>query len=236
MLLRQGGERTDRIDRLAASSLAAIAGALNAAVFYAVGFFSANMTGNVSALSDHLASRQWMPAVFYASIVLAFVVGAFSSATLISAGHRRHYVKVYAFCILVEGLLMALLGIAEITLAEPSRAPVLILGLSFLMGLQNAVVTHISDARIRTTHVSGMATDVGIELSALIFASGVRPDGDRQKVRARLRLHVQTIACFLTGGVAGVLIFQAIGMSVLFVAALALVALASGNLFSRQAK
>ena len=30
--------------------------------------------------------------------------------------------------------------------------------------LQNAVVTHISDARVRTTHVSGMATDIGIEL------------------------------------------------------------------------
>jgi uncharacterized membrane protein YoaK (UPF0700 family) len=33
----------------------------------------------------------------------------------------------------------------------------------FLMGLQNAVVTRISNARVRTTHVSGTATDIGIE-------------------------------------------------------------------------
>ncbi|MGO8462711.1 DUF1275 family protein, partial [Rhizobium ruizarguesonis] len=40
----------------------------------------------------------------------------------------------------------------------------LVPGLAFLMGLQNAVVKRISDARVRTTHVSGMATDLGIEL------------------------------------------------------------------------
>jgi uncharacterized membrane protein YoaK (UPF0700 family) len=43
------------------------------------------------------------------------------------------------------------------------RGSILILGLSFLMGIQNAVVPRISDARVRTTHVSGMSTDIGIE-------------------------------------------------------------------------
>ncbi|WP_200847882.1 DUF1275 family protein [Rhizobium sp. 18055] len=62
MLIRQGADRDELADRLA-TSLAAVAGALNAAAFYAVGFFSANMTGNVSLLSDHVAIGDWLGAV-----------------------------------------------------------------------------------------------------------------------------------------------------------------------------
>ncbi len=59
MLVSQGATRNERVNLNLACSLALIAGALNAAAFYAVGFFAANMTGNVSALSDHLATEQW---------------------------------------------------------------------------------------------------------------------------------------------------------------------------------
>ncbi len=51
MLIREGADRNDTIDLLLAGCLAGIAGALNTAAFYTVGFFSANMTGNVSARS-----------------------------------------------------------------------------------------------------------------------------------------------------------------------------------------
>ena len=54
MLVHEGSARTDRIDERLAWSFAAIAGALNAAGFYAFGTYSANMTGNVSSLADHL--------------------------------------------------------------------------------------------------------------------------------------------------------------------------------------
>ena len=47
MLTREGSNRNELIDRRLAAYLAAVAGALNAAAFSAVGFFSANMTGNV---------------------------------------------------------------------------------------------------------------------------------------------------------------------------------------------
>ncbi|MEJ1975184.1 MAG: DUF1275 family protein [Acetobacteraceae bacterium] len=45
----------DEADRRLACSLAAIAGALNAAGFYAVGFYSSHMTGNTSSIADNLA-------------------------------------------------------------------------------------------------------------------------------------------------------------------------------------
>ena len=229
MLVREGVSRNDALDRKLAASLAAVAGALNAAAFYAVGFFSANMTGNVSALSDHLALAGWLEAGFYLSVVLAFIAGSAVSALLVSAGRRRRVHRIYGYVILVEALLLGLLGCATLTPLGSWRAPTLVTGLAFLLGLQNAVVTRISGARVRTTHVSGMVTDLGIELAvAYDIWRGRESRVDSADNASKLWLHLSTIMAFLVGGVIGVLIYRAIGNYLLFAGAgvLALVAFA----------
>jgi uncharacterized membrane protein YoaK (UPF0700 family) len=235
MLVTQGNARSDAIDRRLACTLAAIAGALNTAAFHAVGFFSANMTGNVSALSDHIALGEWRVGALYLTIVLAFIGGAAVSGLLINAGRRRQIRGIYAFSILAEAVLMSLLGCADLWLPAAERGQVLILGLSFLMGVQNAVVTRISDARVRTTHVSGMATDIGIELSILFdIARGRELDTDAAPYRSKLRLHAQTVLSFLAGGTVGVLIYQAASGLLLFAAAGLLLAMALAGLMRMQ--
>ncbi len=211
MLVHQGAERSDLGDRRLAFILSGVAGALNAAAFYAVGFFSANMTGNVSALSDHMALGEREPAIFYGGIVLAFIFGAMVSTILIDNGRRHNAASIYAVVILFESLGMCCLGGVDLWLAEPLRTPFLVLGLAWLMGLQNAVVTRISDARVRTTHVSGMATDIGIELGLLFNGAMKREVSDLALVRRRLRLHLETILSFLGGGIAGVALYRVIG-------------------------
>jgi uncharacterized membrane protein YoaK (UPF0700 family) len=228
MLLRQGEARSHALDRQLACILAAIAGALNTAAFQAVGFFSANMTGNVSSLSDHVAHGSWRLSVFYLSIVVAFILGASTSTLLINAGRRHHIRSIYAIGILSEAILMAALGAAEVFMPSVERGPVLILGLGFLMGIQNAVVTRISDARVRTTHISGMSTDIGIELSMLLdIARGHEAANEAGRYRANLRLHTHTVLSFLVGGVIGVMIYQVIGTWLLFVMAAVLFLLAA---------
>lgn len=220
MLLQQGEARNERADLNLAVTLAGIAGALNASAFYSVGFFSANMTGNVSALSDHIAIGQWQSALFYFSIVFAFILGAGVSTLLINTGRRRHIHGIYAYSVLTEAILLAILGCADLWLLGASRIPVVVLGLAFLMGLQNAVVTRISGARVRTTHVSGMATDIGIELgTAFDILRGRDHETDAAHNRSKLRLHLYTIVAFLLGGVLGVIVYQAIGGWLLIVAA-----------------
>lgn len=219
MLVLQGPSRNERIDLNLACSLAGVAGALNAAAFYSVGFFSANMTGNVTTLSDHIATGKFMPGLFYLTIVLAFILGAGISTLLINAGRRREVHGIYAYSILCESLLLAALGAADLWLTGRWHVPVVVLSLAFLMGLQNAVVTHISDARVRTTHVSGMATDIGIELGTAFDILRGREKGiDAPHNRAKLRLHFYTIVSFLVGGVVGVLLYQAIAGFMLMLA------------------
>ena len=86
MLIREGEQRALGIDIRLAALFAAIAGSLNAAGFQSTVFFSANMTGNVSALSDHLGQGQFGPAALFGTLIAIFISGAFVSGVLIGRG------------------------------------------------------------------------------------------------------------------------------------------------------
>ena len=69
MLVREGADRTRLIDLRLAALLSAVAGGLNATGFEVAGLFSANMTGNVSALADQLGSGRVGLALLFATVV-----------------------------------------------------------------------------------------------------------------------------------------------------------------------
>jgi uncharacterized membrane protein YoaK (UPF0700 family) len=195
---------------------------LNAAGFYADDLYSSNMTGNVSALAGRLAFGDVRVAATYLALVVTFILGAAVSALLISAGRRRHVAGIYAVSIFVEAVLLALLAGADLWLSGLAREAALAYGLSFVMGLQNAVVTRISNARVRTTHVTGMVTDIGIELGHLVDLAWRQPADTADYNAEKLRLYGFTVLSFLIGGVFGVIAYRAIGPYFLLVAALLL--------------
>ncbi|MEJ1975183.1 MAG: YoaK family protein [Acetobacteraceae bacterium] len=138
---------------------------------------------------------------------------------------------------LAEAILLAGLGAADLCLPAVRTGPLLAIGLSFLMGLQNAVVTRISGARIRNAHVTGMVTDIGIELGniadiALQRGSPAQAAANRKK----LALHVQTVLSFLGGGIVGAFAYERFGALALFGAAGLLAALALPAIASRHAR
>lgn len=90
--------------------------------------------------------------------------------------------------------------------------PFTVVLLCFIMGLQNAVVTKLSGSVIRTTHMTGIVTDLGIELGKLVYwnadqaaSQPVRADRDRMKVLGGLFL------AFLSGGMSGAFGFKQFG-------------------------
>lgn len=134
---------------------------------------------------------------------------------------------IYAFNILVEGVGLLFLGIVETWLTSLSPGATLILCLSFLMGMQNAVVTRISNARVRTTHLSGTSTDIGIELAMLFDV--LRRKGspkDAPVYIERLKLHSLTLLSFLLGGVAGIWLYHLLSYSFIILIGLMLIILA----------
>lgn len=224
MLIHTGTARTVSVDLRLAASLSLLAGAINAAGFRSLGLFSGNMTGNVSALSDHLVLGNMRLAFWAVSLVIAFISGAFASALLIEVGRRRGISGIYAYSILAEAGLLALIALADMSLPTIHSDPLVLVGVAFVMGLQNAATTRISDARVRTTHVTGISTDIGVELAILM--GNARSQSGRGVVRDRLVLHLATLVAFLVGGIGGVLIYGWTGAGLFLLIALALTAIA----------
>ena len=236
MLIREGDQRTVRVDVGLAAILAGVAGAINTAGFVAVGYYSANMTGNVSFLSEYLATSNWVVAGTFGLIVLAFIAGALASGMMINAGRRREIRAIYALSVTAEGAVLLVMGMIALLFPAFSQSPTLILGMSFAMGLQNAAATRISNARVRTTHISGMATDMGLELSAIVDAlRGKLSQDELRSNGAKLALHSSTIIAFLAGGVLGVLFYTSAGGAMLIGAGLLLIVICLPELWRARA-
>jgi uncharacterized membrane protein YoaK (UPF0700 family) len=163
------------------------------------------------------------------------MLGAATTAVLVNLARRRHWHSVYALPILLEALLLSLLGLLGSHLAslDEFTVPVAALLLCFMMGLQNALITKASDAIIRTTHVTGMVTDLGIELGKLFYWNRHPEDQETPKVlanRPKMRILALLLAAFFSGGLAGAWGFAHLGFIFVAPFVLLLLALAAPHL------
>lgn len=206
-------QRTPRTNLRLGATLAFVAGAANAGGFLAVGQYTSHMTGVLSALADHLALGQLMLAGAALAALLTFVAGAMSTALLVNWAQRRHLHSSYSLPLLLEAALLMLFGVmgARLGLHSALLLPATVLLLCFTMGLQNAVITKISRAEIRTTHVTGLVTDLGIELGKMLYVNRNAAIAQVRSNRERLRTHALLVGCFFIGGLLGALGFKWVG-------------------------
>jgi uncharacterized membrane protein YoaK (UPF0700 family) len=223
--------RTDAANRRLGCSLAFVAGAANAGGFLAVGQYTSHMSGIVASLSDNLVLGQLVLVLAGVSALLAFLLGAATSSVLIHWGRRHHTHSEYAVPLMLEALLLLMFGVigANLEVHRWLYVPATVALLCYVMGLQNAIITKISRAEIRTTHVTGLVTDIGIELGKLGYwnrSGATHPVppvmGDRQK----LRLLCALLGMFFLGGLAGALGFKHVGFVVTIPLAVMLIMLA----------
>ncbi len=206
-------ERTGAADTLLGVSLTFVAGAINAGGFLAVGQYTSHMSGILSAMADNTALGSLALAGLGLAAFLPFVVGAALSAMLINWGRRHHLGSRYAMPLMLEALLLLGFGVLGwIHHPSPGFVAAAVPLLCFIMGLQNATATKISGARMRTTHVTGIVTDIGIELGKLFYWNRDSHDPDRVLAdRSKLRLLVLLLASFFIGGVIGAIGFSQTG-------------------------
>ncbi len=223
-----GAERSPRRNRHLANLLALIAGLLNSVGFVAVTVYTSHMTGLTASVADHLVLGS--PALVWIGLeaIGSFVAGAMACAILFNWGRRRGLQGRYANVLVFEALLILMFGGLADLLVWSHRDVVFVAVLCFTMGLQNAIITKISDAQIRTTHVTGMVTDIGIELGKFLYRSR-RPDtppvrGDLGKLGMLSGL----VGLFFVGGILGAAGYLAVGFPVLLLPAVVLLVAAAG--------
>lgn len=224
-----GHRRTPVGNEVLGLLLAFNAGAVNAGGFLVVHHYTSHMTGFLSSLADNLVLGQMKLVLGAIGALWAFMSGAGTTAIMVNWARQRRLRSTFALPLLVEAVLMLLFGmVGAITLTWPTpfAVPLTVLLLSFIMGLQNATVSKMSSSQIRTTHMTGVVTDLGIEIGKMLYwnRTGTAPEALVHANRARLRLFAGLMGMFLVGGIAGAAGFKHVGF--VFVVPLALVLLA----------
>ena len=207
--------RTASTNRLLGGILAFNAGAVNAGGFLVVAMYTSHMTGFVSLLADNLVLGNTTLVLGAIGALLAFTAGAAVTAIQVNWARQHGLRSEYALPLLLESTLLLVFGLMGATLNRqtPFAVPLTVLVLSFTMGLQNALVSKISASQIRTTHMTGIVTDIGIELGKMLYwnRTGSPLESRVRANRIKLRLLATLLGAFIGGGVVGAAGFKYVG-------------------------
>lgn len=225
-MFRQGKPRAFIHNLRLATMLSFVAGIVNIAGVLAINTLTTNVTGHFAFFAEEFVIGDYQKALAFVSYILFFLLGAFCCSLLVEFMLRRNAPRSHAIPMLIE---IGILIFVPIVIAQTSTGKnTIACALLFGMGLQNALVTKVSQATVRTTHLTGLFTDLGIELSQLFF---YRDHAARTKLTKSIYLRLAIIGFFFLGCVVGGFAFSELKLKTLFIAAAALmVALVYDNL------
>ncbi|MBU2929261.1 YoaK family protein [Winogradskyella psychrotolerans] len=199
MFRHQGKSRTLLHNLRIATILSFVAGIVNVTGFLAFHQLTTNVTGHFALFISDVANFEFWKGTMFLLYILSFLFGSFFSSFLIEKFKENKRMNVFVLPTLIEVLILAVIAFtSDITTIQYPN--VIICALLFAMGLQNSLVTKISNAVVRTTHLTGLFTDLGIELSQLCFRGNHH---NRTQIIATIKLRIAIICFFFFGGLVG---------------------------------
>ncbi|MCB9222584.1 MAG: YoaK family protein [Crocinitomicaceae bacterium] len=204
MFRHQGESRTLKQNLGIAIVLSFVAGIVNVTGFLAFMQLTTNVTGHFALFINDLANLQFWRGTIYFLYIFSFLLGSFVSSFLIEKYRTNKRLNVFVLPTIIESIILLGIGIAS-NFSGINHPDIVVCSLLFAMGLQNSFVTKISNAVVRTTHLTGLITDLGIDLSQLLFPEAYP---NREKLRANIKLRLYIICFFFIGGFVGGFLFS----------------------------
>lgn len=219
MFRHQGKTRTLSHNLKIASLLSFVAGMVNVAGFLAVQRLTTNVTGHFAFFVDEVFKLNFLEGFIYFLYIFFFFLGSFVSSFIIEIISQKDDHYIYVVPASIECLILLIIGFwgQDLIIKSPNS---IACSLLFAMGLQNSLVTTISSASVRTTHLTGLFTDLGIELSQLFF---YKAKEQKNRLMSSIKLRLTIISFFFIGGIAGGVLYTKVGLHTLIFAAIALI-------------
>jgi uncharacterized membrane protein YoaK (UPF0700 family) len=211
MFRHKGNRRTFTHNLRLASTLSFIAGIVNIAGVLSVATLTTNVTGHFAFFAEEIVLKNYSKAITILIYILFFLFGAFTSNFLVEIASLKKPRIAHAFPMLLEVIILVFVGLSQDF--NPNYIAYLLL---FAMGLQNALVTNISQSVVRTTHLTGLFTDLGIELSQLFF---YKKEIELKRLSRNISLRLSIIIFFFIGCVLGGLLYETYKLKILLLAA-----------------
>lgn len=214
MFRHKGNSRTLKHNLRLASLLSFVAGIVNVAGFLSVQRLTTNVTGHFAFFVDEVFKLNFWQGFIYFLYIFFFFLGSFVSNVIIEIVSKRNDRLIYIIPTVLESFILFLVAILGQFLIS-QNPNLLAFSLLFAMGLQNSLVTTISNATVRTTHLTGLFTDLGIELSQLFF---YKQKDQKDKLYSSIKLRLTIISFFFIGGLLGGIFYSTIQLYVLAIA------------------
>jgi uncharacterized membrane protein YoaK (UPF0700 family) len=218
MLRHLDTKRTHRHNVQLASLLCITAGFVNAAGFLGFAVLTTNVTGHAALFAEQIALQNWKTARVVALWMLLFLAGAFVSSLIVSWIGRNQRFS-YVIPLMIETVILLAVALFGYTYNDSLIDKELFAGgLLFAMGLQNALVSIVSGSVVRTTHLTGTFTDLGIELAQIIQ----KPGEDHKALKTRIKLRLVIVFFFMCGALGGAYLFHYFSFYAFYIPALIL--------------
>jgi uncharacterized membrane protein YoaK (UPF0700 family) len=215
MFRHRGKTRTLKHNLRIASLLSFVAGIVNIAGFVAIQKLTTNVTGHFAFFIDELFKFNFWQGLVYFLYIFFFFLGSFVSNFLVELISKKKNWHAYIVPTFIECVILYSVAFLGQFLIH-NHQNIMAFCLLFAMGLQNSLVTTISNATVRTTHLTGLFTDIGIELSQLFFYTQT---DQRKKLISSIKLRLTIISFFFLGGLVGGVFYSFIQLYVLAFAA-----------------
>ena len=204
MFRHQGKSRTLKHNLQIATVLSLAAGIINVTGFLSFKQLTTNVTGHFALFIYDLANFKFWKGTIYFLYIFSFLLGSFASSFLIEKYRVNKQLNVFVIPTVIESLILISIAVISnfVAITYPNF---IVFAMLFAMGLQNSFVTKISNAVVRTTHLTGLFTDLGIDLSHLLFPES-HPDRDKLKENIKLRIYI--ISSFFIGGLIGGFVYS----------------------------
>lgn len=160
--------------------------------------------------------QNYTTACTFLVLTIFFLFGAFTSNFLAELIAKKHPNLSHVIPISLEMVILLSIGFFGLqTELSSIEGKWIAFSMLFAMGIQNAMVTKISQSTVRTTHLTGLFTDLGIELSQLFFYK--KPE-ETKKLKTSIFLRLSIISFFFIGCVSGGFMYNLLKLKTLFVA------------------
>lgn len=216
MLRHIGQNRTNAHNIRLAALLCLTAGFVNGGGFLSFYVLTTNVTGHVALFAEKLARADFNSARIVGLWMFLFLFGAFMSSLIINkVGRDQRYA--YTISILIEIIILIFVGSYGSGFDHNVITTQILAGsLLFAMGLQNAMVSMISGSVVRTTHLTGIFTDLGIELASVTQTT--RKD-ERSMLYNRIFLRLVIIVFFFLGCISAAYLYYPLKFRVFYIPA-----------------
>ncbi len=217
MFKHRGKNRTFGHNLRLAALLSFVAGMVNITGVLSVKVLTTNVTGHFAYFAEETANEQYWNALAFLFYILSFLFGSFLSNVLIELVAKRNPRIAHTPPMLIEIALLIFIGFKGAEIAADQLIACILL---FAMGMQNSLVTQVSQSMVRTTHLTGLFTDLGIELSQLFF---YREPHQQFRLKRSILLRLSIITFFFTGCIGGGFLYKIHEFETLIVAAILLI-------------